>query len=198
MGLDKLKEGNMAELQDYSGEFMPDLEMTDFSKEALVQLWQAGGKLYAGVDGLWYGMVKERYGEETARELSDEIWLKRGGCELETRRVRKAMNIWGDDVASFLKFLQVDPAFAGIMDIKCELKDKHHGIATVIRCKVLQSLERQGNVAEVEYICKQLEPPGFQAGIQQFNPKLKATPLKLPPRESADEIACQWEFKFEE
>ncbi len=186
------------ELDDYSGPFRPDLQMTDFSKEALVQLWQAGGKLYVGMDGLWYDMVKERYGEEAARELSDEIWLKRGASELETRRVRKAMNIWGDDVASFLKFLQVDPGFAAIMDIKCELRDRNRGIATVIRCKVLEALEKQGDMSEVEYVCQHLEPIGFQAGVKQFNPKMKATPLKLPPRENRNEIACQWEYKLEE
>jgi hypothetical protein len=31
-----------------------------------------------------------------------------------------------------------------------------------------------------------------------INPKVKVTPLKLPPRKSPDEIACQWEYKIEE
>jgi hypothetical protein len=30
-----------------------------------------------------------------------------------------------------------------------------------------------------------------------FNPKMKVTALKLPPRKSKDDVACQWEFKLE-
>jgi hypothetical protein len=49
----------MSDLEDYSGEFRPDLNMQDFSKDALVRLWQAGGKLYIGLDGLWYNMMTD-------------------------------------------------------------------------------------------------------------------------------------------
>jgi hypothetical protein len=30
------------------------------------------------------------------------------------------------------------------------------------------------------------------------NPKIKVTPLKRPPRKSADDTFCQWELKIEE
>ena len=42
----------MKELQDYSGSFRPDLKLQDFSKDALVRMWQAAAKLYIGIDGL--------------------------------------------------------------------------------------------------------------------------------------------------
>jgi len=31
----------------------------------------------------------------------------------------------------------------------------------------------------------------------RFNPRVKVGALKLPPRGSPDEIACQWEFAME-
>ncbi|NQT47707.1 MAG: hypothetical protein HQ578_01885, partial [Chloroflexi bacterium] len=96
----------MEEMQDYSGPLRPDLKMEEFSKEALVRLWQAAGKLYVGLDGIWYSLIRERYGEDVARELDAELWRRE--APLEVRRNREAMNIWGDDVESVLKFLQVD------------------------------------------------------------------------------------------
>ena len=30
-----------------------------------------------------------------------------------------------------------------------------------------------------------------------YNPKMKVTALKLPPRRSVDDICCQWEFKID-
>jgi len=42
-----------------------------------------------------------------------------------------------------------------------------------------------------------LDQEGFQVGCRMFNPKMKAIPLKLPPRESKNDIACQWEFRID-
>jgi hypothetical protein len=38
----------------------------------------------------------------------------------------------------------------------------------------------------------------FEIRAKAINPKMKVTPLKLPPRKSKDEIACQWEFRLDE
>jgi hypothetical protein len=32
---------------------------------------------------------------------------------------------------------------------------------------------------------------------EHINPKMKCRALKLPPRKSEKEIACQWEFKID-
>ena len=47
-------------MEDYSGKLRPGLKMQDFSKDALIRLWQASGKLYVGLDGLWYSLIRER------------------------------------------------------------------------------------------------------------------------------------------
>ena len=43
-------------------------------------------------------------------------------------------------------------------------------------------------------MCRQNEPQIIKKYI--VNPKIEVTALKLPPRESQDEIACQWEYKL--
>ena len=189
------KEVEMEELQDYSGELKPDLKMHDFSKDALVRAWYAAAKLYIGLDGLWYTLIRERFGEQMALELDTELWKR--AAHLEVRRVREAMNIWGDDVASVLKFLQVDPGGGGILDLKCELKHRNDGILTVTRCRGLEYFERHGETAAQKNACEVLDAEGFAQAAHFFNPNIKVTPLKLPPRKSQNEIACQWEFKTE-
>jgi len=187
----------MEEMQDYSGPLRPDLKMEDFSKEALVRLWQAAGKLYVGLDGLWYSLIRERYGEDTARELDRELWRRE--APLEVRRNREAMNIWGDDVESVLKFLQVDIGGGAIFpEFTCEMKDKNTGILTIKRCLGLEYYERHGETELQKHACEVLDLEGFEQAAQLFNPNIKVRALKLPPRKSKDEIACQWEFKLEE
>jgi len=187
----------MEELRDYSGPLRPDLKMEDFSKAALVRLWQAAGKLYVGLDGVWYSLIREKYGEDVARELDAELWRRE--APLEVRRNREAMNIWGDDVEAVLKFLQVDPGGGAIFpEFTCEMKDRNTGILTVKRCLGLEYYERHGETELQKHACEVLDAEGFQQAASLFNPKIKVTPLKLPPRKSKDEIACQWEFKMEE
>lgn len=185
----------MKELQDYSGEFTPDRTLQDFSKEALERLWVATAKLYIGIDGLWYTLIKERFGEQMASDLERELW--RRAAPLAFRRVTQAMNISGDDVPTLFKSLQVDPGAEGVMDLAYELKDKNHGVFTVKGCRSLEYFERHGDSALLEMGCG-IDVWAFQEYAHYFNPKMKMTCLKLPPRKSQDEIACQWEFKIEE
>jgi hypothetical protein len=193
----------MEELQDYSGDFKPDLKMQDFSKDALTRLWLCGAKLYMGIAGRWYSVVRERLGEEMALELSREVWQGSGmnGCRLESLRPREAMNIWGTDVASFLKFLQVDPGAAGVWPgCEFELKNANRGKITIKDCLPLRYFERHGEreLANLKHTCEELDGVGFSIGARDFNPKMKVIPLKLPPRRSRDEIACQWQVTLGE
>ena len=185
----------MEELRDYSGEFRPGLEMTDFSKAALVRLWRAAAKGQVGIDGTWYTLVSERWGDATAKELSREVWKR--VLEPDNRRARQAMNISGDDIASMFKVAQIAAQGGGLLGIECQLKDRNHGIFTVKRCRWLEWFERTGDTEFMKWSCELLEPEVFRNMAHLTNPKIEVTPLKLPPRKSQDEIACQWEFKLE-
>ena len=57
-------------------------------------------------------------------------------------------------------------------------------------------MERLGAPPErIKWVCHVVEPQAVAKYLN--NPKIKVTPLKLPPRKSPDEICCQWEFKLE-
>ena len=52
----------MAELEDYGGQFNPDLKLEDFSKAALIRLYAAACKDYLGIDGIWLARIRKKYG----------------------------------------------------------------------------------------------------------------------------------------
>ena len=185
----------MEELQDYGGEFRPNLRMEEFSKDALVRLWRAAGMYALKISQFWTLLVMEKYGEEAALELSRQIWVERGASEAEVGLFTEAMNIQGKDIASFFKHLQIDPGVGAVMDIECDLKDENHGILTIKRCGALEICEQLGSERLQKHICEELDVPGYDIAFKQFCPQGKTTALKLPPRKSPDEIACQWEFR---
>jgi hypothetical protein len=186
----------MADLADYSGEFRPDLKLTDFSKEALVRLLVAASKMYLGADGMWTTIIRKRYGDDAALSCSKEVWDT--NWKQEMRRPTEAMNIHGNDIASMFKYFQIDPGFAVMFDIDFELKDDgKYGLMTVTKCRTLEYCERHGDDWLLNLACDELDKPLIEETALAFNPKMKTTILKMPPRKSKDDIACQWEFKLE-
>ena len=191
----------MTELADYSGEFRQDLKMQDFSKEAMGRIWQLGGFLYLGLGSVFYRVLKEQFGEEKAMEVDEEIWKRMALTEI--RLTAEASNIHGNDVPTVFKIFQVDPA-GGLLggsswcDVDYDLKSDRHGIATFRDCRSLRYFEKHGDMALCHHVCAVIDVDWYTQCAYYVNPKIKVTPLKLPPRKSPDEIACQWEFKLEE
>ena len=188
----------MEEMKDYSGKFNPNLNYTEFSKDALVQMWREAGKLYIGIDGIWYTLIKERFGEKVAMELEEEVW--RRCTKLEAQRSAEAVNIKGNDVEALFKTLQVDSGNIGMgNDVEFELKNSNHGIMTIKRCAALDYFEKHDYPEEaVKWMCHTVDGVAFEEYADFFNPKIKVIPLFLPPRKNTDKIACQVEFKLEE
>jgi hypothetical protein len=187
----------MIERKDYAGAFQLDLKLEDFSKEALIQLVRAAAKLYGGLNQYWYKAVKDKLGEDRANEIQEYVWVKKGASEAEIQAVCNAMNIAGHDVPDYFKFFQCTPVNATMIDMEFEVKDNNHGILTVTRCVPLLVWERNHESGIQKHMCEVVERMGFQIGATMFNPRMKATPVKLPPRQSKNDIACQWIFKIE-
>jgi hypothetical protein len=61
-----------------------------------------------------------------------------------------------------------------------------------------RAVERIKDEAFQKNLCEVVEARGFQLGGTWFNPRMKVTPVKLPPRRSKTDIACRWEFVLEE
>lgn len=186
------------ELNDYSGPFRPDLHLEDFSKDALIQLVRAAAKCYGAQTAYWYTAAKEIYGKDTADNLQEQVWLRSGASEAELRNVCTALQISGNDVESYFKFLQTTPVDATMMDLEFNLQDRNHGTLTVKRCYSLAFWEKSGEKDLQKNICEVVDTLGFPLGGRWFNPRMKVKALKLPPRRSRSDFACQWDFAIDQ
>ena len=184
----------MADLVDYSGKFKPDLRYEDFSKDTLVKLLYEYARTTNVLDGEYTTEIMTRHGQKEALDSQYKVWERHG--PRVTRWMQKTLRIQGDDVPTCFKSLQVVPSFPPEhYDIKWEVKSPEYGIFTVTRCKFLDEMERAGQGFE-KLICGKSEPASFQMLAKAINPNIVVTPLKLPPRKSKDEIACQFEYKL--
>ena len=184
----------MKKLTDYSGEFIPNLRLQDFSKDVLVNLLAEYARAFVAMDGFYHTYLSQRFSIEEAGRVGVEIWQK--ASALTSRRLRKLLNIQGNDVEAMMKWLQVDPGLcSGVYDYTMDLRSKNHGVLTITKCPTLEYFERQGDGRE-SIICQGEETILFKSCAKLFNPAIECTCLKIPPRKSKEEIPCQWEYKL--
>jgi hypothetical protein len=183
----------MPELDDYSGPFKPDLKLEDLSKDFLIKLIREYQWAWVIMADSWYYAIKKRFGREAANQCELESW-----CQVADKvnpYYAKLANIQLTDAVSCMKAMQL-PLDSHLAYIPCtyEIKSNNHIILTVQNCQGLEFFERE-DPERIQWMCHVVEA---QAGKKYLiHPDIKFTPLKLPPRKSKDEIACQWEIKLE-
>jgi len=185
----------MEELKDYSGKFVPNLRYEDLSKEVLAKLLKAYCKEMLVLDAYWQEQVRKRLGDEVVFECLLDNWTRVGKYEMGW--AMEAANITGKDVEAYAKACQLIGSFAqDLYKYDFDLKNNNHGILTVHECPALTALEKR-NPERIVQTCHVLELEGMKAYTAAVNPAIQVKPLKLAPRKSRDEVACQWEFKIE-
>ena len=183
----------MEELIDYSGKYDPKFSHGKFTKETLLKLLNMYSEFMLRIDGFWYLTVMDKWGNEQAFDCDVRVWEK---AQLyETKTISSLLNIHGDDVITVMKAIQASP-WMWIYDYEIDVKGNKHAILTIRSCPTLLSLEKEGKGRE-KLICQEMEPKIMGIVAHYFNPNIRVTPLKMPPRRIEDEIPCQWEFKLD-
>ena len=160
-------------LADYGGAFVPDLRLELFSRPALVTICKEfllQNQLLGRSSMLAVG---EKYGEEAAHEILTAQW--KGLAPLSTRRIREALGIGGDDVASILRTLQVHPVFPrDYLRLGFALEDDSRGRFWVEDCAALEDAEPKGLLTLLD------DPacPGLDAMVQAVNPRARCRTLE--------------------
>jgi len=183
------------ELNDLSGPFDPDLTFRDLSKEFLLKIMEVWQFAWIHMATAFYDITREKYGIDAANEIQLEAW-ERIGAKVNPR-YPKIANIQLNTVVDSLKALQLplDNTMGNLYKTQYNMINENHVIITIPQCRSLLYYEKQAPEM-IDWFCHVLERKAMEKYL--INPKIKVTPLKLPPRNSPDEISCQWEFKIEE
>jgi hypothetical protein len=190
----------MAELSDYSGEFVPGIRFEDFSKDALVKLIKLYSKIYLGYMGMWDAVMRQNMSADEVAKYETEVYVKTAR-QFAAPGVTNTLNIKGNDVVTLIKLLQMIPdgSRQDTYDSTYDVKNNNHAILTIITCPTLLFWERHGNNKAIDICCSVggVEEITIVEYAKFVNPDIKVTALKVPPRKSKDDIACQWELKLE-
>jgi len=181
------------EMNDYSGPYNPNLTFNDLSKEFILKLMQVWQYAWLHMTEAWYDAVKEKVDKETADVCETAAWCRIG--ERVNPRFAKVANVELKTVLDSMKVLQLplDNTTGGLYPIQIEVINPNHVIWTIPQCQSLKFFEAK-DPERIKYVCYENEKRVIERYM--VNRKIKVTPLKLPPRNSPDEIACKWEAKM--
>lgn len=184
----------MADRTDYSGPFNPGFKHDALSKDTLLRLLDMYREYILRIDGFWYLAVMEKRGNDAAFERDLAVWERAQLYELKT--LTNLLNIHGDDVLTVMKYMQANP-WLQLCEYRIDVRDRNWATLTKFTCPTLFALEKEGRGRE-ERQCREITPRTFETISHFFNPHIKITPLRVPPRTYYDDCCCQWEFKVEQ
>jgi hypothetical protein len=178
-------------LDDYSGAFEPDFDLTMLSRKALAVLgreWLLHGHLQ---DRVGMPLVHTNRSREEMQTVAIEEWM--AASPVYSRRMQRALNFADGDVPTILKNIQLDiGAPHHFMDFRCRVDDAEHGEFWLAHCGALMDVEPMGE-DYVEGMCHAIEDPTFDATAVATNPRAQVRPLHRPPRRPAGrEPHCHW------
>jgi hypothetical protein len=180
------------ELTDYSGDLLPEINFSDFSRETLEKLLVLYSKLYIAIDGFWYMTVMDKISNAVALECDIKTWMIMS--KYEKKRISEVLNIQGNDVLAFVKTLQFSPWFIHTK-YTVDMENSDSAVMTVTYCPTLDALEKEGKGRQKD-ICSIFEPQVFSNYASLFNSKIETKCLSPLPRDKREDICCKWSFKL--
>ena len=135
-------------------------------------------------------------GVDGMRDIAIDEWM--GASPLYTRRMQRALDFVGTDVATIFKGMQLDvgapPQF---MDFRYEVRDAGYGEFTLASCGALMDVEPMGDELVVA-MCHHIEDPTFDATAYASNPRARMRPIHRPPRVPTDRHPhCHWTVEID-
>jgi hypothetical protein len=164
-------------------------EISDFSKDELVELLRDAAVNWLAHDGLWFRAVEDAFGLEPAMALDAKAWEK--FTVLEAKRIMKRLNLpEGGGIPALVQALKLRLyAHINVQEISEVTSDRL--VFRMRRCRVQEARERQGLAA---FPCKPVGIIEYSGFARTIDPRIETRCLTCPPDSKAENTWCAWEF----
>jgi hypothetical protein len=170
-----------------------DSKLESLSRGELIDLVKLSSRMILALDGFWYLSVKELAGNDKALDSDNWVWDK--VMKFYLSELARLLGVQGRDVADYMKVM--DPRPEGlVLEEKVEVLNRNDAIRTVIHCPTIAALEKEGEGRDAIH-CSATCSAMRVKHSKLFNPAIKVTCLKIPPRNSKDDIFCQFEYRIQ-
>lgn len=170
-----------------------DVKLESLTKRELIGLVKLSSRMILALDGFWYLSVKELGGNDKALEVDNRVWEQ--VMKFYVGELASLLGVKGRDVADYMRVMHPRPEGL-VLEERVEILGRNDAIRTVTYCPTIVAMEKEGQGRDaIHCTAACLEMRKKHTGL--FNPAIKVTCLKKPPRQGPDDVFCQFEYRIE-
>jgi hypothetical protein len=177
--------------------FKPDPRYAECDKERLVNLFLGSHEFLLLVIESWAAQVVVRHSLDEMFDIQWALWSE--NVLPEVRRIKgKWMNITTNDVAAFMKDIQIDATSlpGKAFEMIFEMPEEDVGIMTFNKCCAPDQWEALGRPDILEKNCHSTCPASLIETAKMYNPNMKVDILAIPPRVDKENVCCKWKLSM--
>jgi hypothetical protein len=143
------------------------------------------------LDGLWFTLVEQKFGTDTALEIDTEVWRRL--CLTQAKRILKYFSIKeSSSIRNLIKVIELDPLLVVYKPETMELTDKQ----AILRCTDCPPQKARIRDGRGEFPCKPVGIALFTSYAKVVDPNIKLTCLTCPPDAHPPQFWCEWQFEI--
>jgi hypothetical protein len=159
-----------------------------FSEPELETLLQALGKLWLGLDGVWFQAVESFAGMDGAKRVNDTCWAR--FAPLEALRMKAALKLTGRGGLDALEAALAIRPGSRASDVSI-IREGDALTLRYVSCRVQAARRRKGLE---DYPCKSAGMTEFTGFARYVDPRISCECLACPPDPLGENEFCSWRF----
>jgi hypothetical protein len=164
-------------------------EISDFTKEELIELLRDAAVNWLAHDGLWFRAVEDKFGLDMAMELDGKAWEK--FTVIEAKRIMKRLGLSeGGGIPALVQALKLR-LYAHINVQEMSDITPERLVFRMRNCRVQEARERQGLAP---FPCKPVGIIEYSGFARTIDPRFETRCLTCPPDPKTQDTWCAWEF----